>query len=364
MLRRPASANNSKSSTRCATRTGRPKQRGSRSGSSSSGLLAGLKKEIPPRKIKAAPSKRELRLAVQGKDEISRATKRQQLAEQGTLSPRGPDQTLLESAAVAPRTAEEYKHKITLFQSFCKIQKFKTRKPKDVDDALTLFLNQSFIEGWSIAEANKCVAAVMDWKPQISKHQLPRSRRALQGWKNLDPGVTRPPLPWSLIALIVIQMIENKCLVEAMAVLLMFVVYARPGEVFGLRRKDLVGSHSLGRDWALNLHPSEDLQASKVDVNNETVLLNSQEVPWLGMALSCVSHIPDGPLIPSSYQAVHNAWLLAQKALRLPDPSERWSLDSWASITYNCEVFGVVFRLRSSFPCLPRPWVYNRSLGH
>ena len=293
---------------------------------SSPGLLAQLKKNVPPRRTKSAPSQKELRKAIQGKDEITRATKRKNLADQKLIVPRSAEQTMLEAAAVAPRTSEEYNHKLKLFQSFCSVQKLRLQKPTDVDLALTLFLNQSFIEGWSVAEGNKCLAAVMDWKPQISKHQLPRSRRSLQGWKNLDPGTTRPPMAWPLIALIALVMVEAGNLIEALAILLMFVIYARPGEVFSIRRKDLVGSSSLGMDWAVNLHSSEELEASKVDATNETLLLNNQEVPWLGSALSCLAPTPEAALIPSSYQSVQLAWTTAQHKLRLKDKAVLYQL--------------------------------------
>ena len=302
-----------------ATPTAKARGSKARSGSSSTGLLAHLKKGVPPRRTKAAPSKKELRQSIQGKDEATRAGKRTALAEKEVILSRGSGQTLLEAAAVAPRTGEEYLHKLRLFQSYCRVQKLKLQKPSDIDYALTQFLNQSFLEGWSIAEGNKCLAAVMDWRPDLSKLQLPRSRRSLQGWKNLDPGATRPPVPWPLIALITLVMLETGCLMEAMAVLLMFVTYARPGEIFTIRRKDLVGSRALGLDWAVNLHPAENLEESKVGVTNETILLNSQEIPWLGPVLGCLSHLPEGPLIPSSYQNVQHAWMTAQQKLGLKD---------------------------------------------
>lgn len=124
-------------------------------------------------------------------------------------------------------------------------------------------------------------------------------------------------MAWPLIALIALRMTEAGFLAEALAVLLMFCIYARPGEVFDIRRRDLVESMALGQTWAINLHPAEDLQSSKVDVSNETILLDCQEMPWLGAALSCQSTFPDASLLPTSYQQVTAAWNLAQKRLKL-----------------------------------------------
>ena len=107
-------------------------------------------------------------------------------------------------------------------------------------------------------------------------------------------------------------------MVEALSVLLMFVMYMRPGETFTLRKIDLVRSSLLGQSWALNLHPSEEGEASKVGVSDESILLDSPEVPWLGDALSCLSSIPLGPLLPTNYAQVGVAWAAALTSLKLP----------------------------------------------
>ena len=160
---------------------------------------------------------------------------------------------------------------LDLFKTFCAAQKLPQRKAADVDWALLLFVNQAFLEGWDVSEGVKTVAAVTDYRPELcARRALPRTRRAMQGWRNLDPGVARPPLAWPLIALIALQMAENGRVFECLAVLLMFVAYLRPGEIFGLRRRELVKSVLLGPTWAINLHPSEDMQTSKTDVNNES----------------------------------------------------------------------------------------------
>ncbi|CAE7219985.1 ANK1 [Symbiodinium sp. CCMP2592] len=216
------------------------------------------------------------------------------------------------------RTSEEYRHKLDLFIAFCSAQKLPRQKPADVDWALLLFVNQAFLEGWDVSEGVKAVAAVTDYRPELGgKHALPRTRRAMQGWRNLDPGVTRPPLAWPLIALIALQMAEAGKLFECMAVLLMFVAYLRPGEVFGLRRRDLVKSLLLGRTWAINLHPSEDMQASKTDVNNESIMLDNKEIPWLGAVLEGAGAVLNGPLLPTSYTEVTNAWNQSLASLKL-----------------------------------------------
>eukprot|EP00971_Amphidinium_carterae_P172262 3415135-Amphidinium_carterae.1 len=60
---------------------------------------------------------------------------------------------------------------------------------------------------------------------------LPRSVRALRGWRRLDPGHVRLPLPWSLASLIISAM-AHRDVKSALAALTMFVGYLRPIEAF------------------------------------------------------------------------------------------------------------------------------------
>ncbi|CAE7255770.1 hmgA [Symbiodinium natans] len=268
--------------------------------------------------LAGAPTKRSLRKALQGPDEATRASKRQAVVAAGKPRNRNEGHTFLETAAVAPRTSEEYLHKWNLFESFCKTQKLKLRKEDEVDYALNLFLNQAFLEGWDISEGVKCMAAVTDRWPALSgRGQLPRTRRSMQGWRNLDPGVTRPPLAWPLVALIALTVLQADQFVACMAILFMFATYVRPGEVFEIRRQDLVKSRSLGQVWSVNLHPSDDLQESKVEVSNETILLDNKEIPWLGAALECMTAISGAALFPTNYTELLDTWHRALKQLGL-----------------------------------------------
>ena len=85
------------------------------------------------------------------------------------------------------------------------------RGPKKLVEALVSFLNNAFELGYDLSEASKFFAAVLDAQPGYGpKENLPRSRRCLKGWHRLDPGKTRPPLPWALVALIVTAMMMRR----------------------------------------------------------------------------------------------------------------------------------------------------------
>lgn len=99
--------------------------------------------------------------------------------------------------------------------------------------------------------------------------------------------MTRPPLPWHLIAAMAVHMLQKNHTVSAAAILLMFTAYLRPGEPLARCPKPRLGSAN-ARMQALQpppTSPAERHQQSKVGLSDESLLLDSPVLPWLGKAL-------------------------------------------------------------------------------
>ena len=77
----------------------------------------------------------------------------------------------------------------------------------------------------------------------------------------------------------------------AAAVLLIFVAYRRPGEALGLREGDLVKPSMVHPHFTLNLHPEERQETSESGLRNETVMLDSVTVPFLGNRLNAQARV-------------------------------------------------------------------------
>ena len=149
----------------------------------------------------------------------------QQMKERDALA-RNSAQTFLEQAAVSQRTATDYRFRMDIFNQFCKMNRLSTRSAKSMDDHLAAFFEQCFRDGMDLGKVTKFLAAVQDSRPELAARQmLPRARRTLQGWKNLDPGVSRPPLAWPLVALLAKKMLDNQQVEAAMFTLTMFATY-------------------------------------------------------------------------------------------------------------------------------------------
>lgn len=218
-----------------------------------------------------------LRRTLQGKSRPERQEKRVAMARSLPQAPRFKGQTLLEQMAVSPAVALDYRMRYKEFLNFSRAQKFNLKTVKNFDKAFTEFLNYLFIEGRDLSEASKFFAAALDANPDFSgKQSLPRSRRSLQGWSKLDPGNTRPPMAWALVALLCLGMLRRGLFRQCLATLLMFTAYLRPGEALNLREEDLVASRTGLSHTAINLHPSERQEISKVGLTDETILLSAK----------------------------------------------------------------------------------------
>ena len=229
-------------------------------------------------------------------------------------------QTLLERAAVSHPVAQDYLQRAEDFRSFARSHKMSLKNMTKFDESLCEYLNHLFQEGCDLSEGTKSYAAVMDAFPAFSqKGTLTRSKRALQGWHKLDPGRTRPPVPWPLIALLALRMAEKGLLASAAAVLIMFVAYLRPGEALGLRVEDLVMPSPLHSRHTLNLHPQERQESSKMGVSDESIILDSTVIPNLGQLLEMFlcSH-GQKPLLGLEYSELRGHWESALSLVGLP----------------------------------------------
>jgi integrase len=71
---------------------------------------------------------------------------------------------------------------------------------------------------------------------------LPRSRLAMRGWANMEPGTSYPPLTWELACAIAAHVSRKSSFLAKMAIgiLLAFDCFLRVSELVNLRREDIV----------------------------------------------------------------------------------------------------------------------------
>ena len=218
-------------------------------------LKQAVHQEVPSMTAVKMP---ELRRSIRAKDQKDRIAKRANMRKTSSPVQRFAEQTVLESFAVSHSTALDYYKIVLVFQNYCFLLGLSITNATQVDHSLTEFLNQAFFEALDISEASKFYAAVLEAFPFVGKTGLIRSRRALKGWRNLDPGQSRTPLAWPLVAYIAMALLQLGNPPAALCVLTMFTTYMRPSEALKLRKCDLVVSRHLQVSWALNLNAQEE----------------------------------------------------------------------------------------------------------
>ena len=194
--------------------------------------------------------------------------------------------TFLEQMAISAEAATDYMIRYQDFRLFVKKKAYNIDTPKSLDSSFSFYLNHLFFEGADVSEGFKVLAAVLDAHPDCGgKLGLCQSRRCLQGWAKIDPARTRPPLPFPVVAMLAVHMIDFGCPEAALAILLTFSCYLRPSEMLSIRGVDLVAPTKTHPYVALNLHPEERLETSKMNMSNESILPDSPVLPTLGMSL-------------------------------------------------------------------------------
>ena len=137
----------------------------------------------------------------------------------------------------------------------------------------------------------------------------------MAGWRKRQPGVTRPPVP-ALLVYAAAGWLLKENLEAAIALLFLFSTYARPTEGLRILRQHLVCPGASVAHWTINLNAEEGGESSKVNLRNETLMLDDVELPFLGSLMSnCLQQSPTAPLFAVTPTEVGVAFAAAQKSL-------------------------------------------------
>ena len=248
--------------------------------------------ELPPTILaivtEAPPSRSVMELSDPVRASYTKRDAVRQLRE--TLASQPPVDTMkalsvTERESVAKRTREDYQKRLDQFKRQARIKTI-DMAPEILDAKLVHNFDQLFLAGAAYAEGEKLWAAVRFFTPSYANHghlHLPRSSRALKGWRRLAPTATRRPLPWEAAAAVAWNLLQAS-LGMAMAWLMMIDTYMRPGELMDLTRAQIMAPtdrRAMSRA-AVVLHPDQRGIASKTGEMNESLIVTR---PWLSDAL-------------------------------------------------------------------------------
>jgi len=198
--------------------------------------------------------------------------------------------SILESEAVRPATAALYRRYANQFLDYCLTEGHTWQDLLGLDQTLVVYFTALFAEDYDSAVGSTTQAAVRHFLPDIGSKKvspLPRSDRALRGWKALLPPAQRLPLPRAAAGAIAGVMINTGRPILGLFVLLCFSTYLRPGEAIRLRKRDLVIPQDHAgptfAKWGLIVNNAEDGRPGKTGLTDEAVILDMND--WLLLPL-------------------------------------------------------------------------------
>jgi integrase len=167
-----------------------------------------------------------------------------------------------------------------------------------LDMLLVEFMDKMYFEGRPAADAEKVKAALFHYHNHLQPADLPRSLRALKGFRKIAPGSSRYPLPFHVVQAIVMWLIHSGHGQAGLAVLICFLCYLRPSELMGLKREDILmpmrGARQALSKPAILICPWERRVPTKTQQYDDTILLDTPGFDWVFAVL--LRHLGSRPL--------------------------------------------------------------------
>lgn len=212
--------------------------------------------------------------------------------------------SFLESQAVTTAVQKYYHKEVQLFHDYVA---HSGKTLKEPDTAITEYLNHLFWKGEQPHRGEKFLAAWMHNHPEygrLGSVKLPRSWRALKGWRRLCLGNSRKPMPFCVWSGIAVELTKMKQVRMGLFVVLTVSSYARPSELLRCTTHCLVRpAASALNEWALLLAIEEDKVPTKTGEYDHSVPLDSAYLrPWCPVLLEALKkQHPSTPLWDFGY---------------------------------------------------------------
>ncbi|CAE8693166.1 unnamed protein product [Polarella glacialis] len=204
--------------------------------------------------------------------------------------------TFLEQAAIGLKVRQQYTKDLQAFLDDAARARLPLVTDGQTDEALVKYFNKEYLAGSQAHLGNRVMAAFLDRWPEfgrLGKRKTPRAWRALKGWRRLTPGKSRKAHALPVWAAITWRMIVRQQVRMGIFNLVQVSTYARPGELICLTRSSLIPpTQGVTKYWSLLLSPEEKVERSKTGSSDDSLLLDSPWLQWLGPALHVMKQGP------------------------------------------------------------------------
>ena len=184
----------------------------------------------------------------------------------------------------------------------CQMRESRARKGIGVevcveDGDIVDYLNNLYELGHHSHVGEKVVAALLFETPGLAA-RVPRTLRALKGFRRLAPHRSRRPFPRAMWMGLACELCAAGHVQMAVWICVGLSAYLRPGENMALRKCDAVRpALGMTNHWSVIIAPSDVGLPSKTGDTDDSVILDSDWiVPWIGDVLACLTQ--GDPLSP------------------------------------------------------------------
>ena len=253
---------------------------------------------------------------------VAKSKRRHKLLDLSAAHPTFANLTLLERTPVQPNTEKSYEEAIARFLKFADESAGPLVEDEEVDDAMVQFMNRRFSHGLPAHDGEVTLAGLMHFQQRYSKagtHSLPRSWRALKGWRRRAPSRSRVAFPFLVWAGVIWDLCLRGFWSMGLYLLWTLTTYNRPSEPLSVCRRDL-NRPVLGAspEWTVLLWPSERDGRSKVLGSDDSLALSSKMVPWLPALLeTLIEGKPDERIFAFDYQDFAREFNKTRRRLRI-----------------------------------------------
>ena len=191
--------------------------------------------------------------------------------------------SMLEVSSVLPSTLTDFLSRVLRLIYWMSHRHLDWTCATELDACLVMYLDWLLVEGYNGEDGNKLLAGMKFFLPEIARLgnlSLPRAARSVKSWLAKRPARQRTPLPWVALCAILGYFLHKNDILTALAFLLQFRTYVRPGVFDAMTVSQLVPPVKTGDApfslWGLILYPSEVGIPGKTGTFDDAVLLDSE----------------------------------------------------------------------------------------
>lgn len=279
------------------------------------------KNAVPGSKRTLQPPEKQIKVSVKSRRTVGRLPKEEE--EHGGKRAQLGMMTILEKRSVSKEVELQYTAYQEMFKSFCTEQDlpWPPLAAVDTDIYMADMMDWMFLQGKSSNEGEKVLAAV-EYGFIHLKGKMPRSRKALRGWRKEMPPESRLPAPMLMVYGLAMALASLGEKEMGLKVLTDFDCYLRPGEGLSLLARNIIPPVAAAgpqyQTFCLVVKEFEQGVPDKVGIFDTSIPLDSKGRQWLGemlFQLATKRQKKDGPLFSFSADQFRKKFRLAAKKM-------------------------------------------------